>query len=130
MKRKIGLQKHLTFSFTLISILIMAISGSISYFFDSNLVRDLTVSNLNNQIKSIEAAIDITVKDGIEREHRLMDYWAPNTIPTILNDKTFLSEKGELQEHHELVDRIAKETRGLLPCLQTLPKGSCGFRPV
>lgn len=109
MGKKLGLQQHLTVSFTAIAVLCMATSGLFSFYFASQIVRDLTVSNLNTQINSIESTIDISINDGIARENRMLDYWAKYAAARInLNEKAFTAD-GRKQDQHEFVDRIGNE---------------------
>ncbi len=104
MKLNWSFQKQLVFGFTLLSILSMGICGGVSYYFASHMVRDLTIRDLTNQIKSIGATIEVTTQEGIVLQNNVMDYWSKIVIPKVK------FETEGVQGGHQLVDQIARET--------------------
>lgn len=63
-----SLNKKLVINFLFVSALGMFLAGFLTYRYSYEKVYDLTISNLTNQLKSIEASIQISYNDNIIRQ--------------------------------------------------------------
>lgn len=77
MKTKISLKLQLILTFSIISLLITGIGAGVSFRFSSKILDDLTLDNLQNQLDSVESAIHVSIKDALERQEKLVEYWSP-----------------------------------------------------
>ncbi len=98
----IGFQKKLTFGFTAISLFSMATCGIVSYYFTASIVRDLTIHNLQDQLKGVESAILVSSADNLEHQEKLMDYWSKRVAGQIeFHDQELMPVTAENQVTHE-----------------------------
>lgn len=123
MSKNLGLQQRLTVSFTAIAVFSMTVCGLVSFYFSSNIVRTLTVENLNAQIHSIESTVDISIKEALGRENRTMDYWAKNAATKIAFNGNSFTVEGRNQDQHEFVDKIGAEIAGAVTVFAKTPEG-------
>lgn len=69
--KKLNLNKRLVLNFTIVAAIGMFLAGFLSYRYSYNEVYKLTIMDLTNRLKSIEASIQITYENNIERQKEL-----------------------------------------------------------
>ena len=144
MKSKLALQKRLIIQFSIISLVGLVTFGVISHQLFSRLVNDLIQQDVANRISGARAAIQISYDENLDRQKDLAKYLkgkfgsriAVDTENThkqeIINQVTreksstrapaVLIDGSEIKGH-ELVDRVATETRSKITIFAVVPEG-------
>lgn len=80
----------------------LGLAGFISFYFTSEIVKNLSVSNLTDRIRSTEAVIEVSYQEGMARENRSMDAWGEKIVRriTLSSDEPKIVQ-AENQETHE-----------------------------
>lgn len=104
-------QKKVFLGFSALSLLSMTVCGVVSYYFTSDLVKELTGQNLRGEVESIESAIQVSTADNEERQVKLISYWSAALLPRLVVDAA-------QAENAEVVNQVTQEkTRTDVPVL-------------
>ncbi|HAR43567.1 MAG TPA: hypothetical protein DCS07_13220 [Bdellovibrionales bacterium] len=144
MHSKLTLQKKLILQFSIISLAGLAVFGTISHQLFSRLVQDMIRQDVTNRIQGARSAIQISYEENLERQRDLSKYLKSrlenrisvdlkNTHPEeVVNQVTHakittvapsLMIDGKVLKDHQLVDRIAGETRSKVTFFSLIPEG-------
>lgn len=108
-------QKKLTLSFTVISVLSMAITGGVSYFFASDIVKKQAIFNLTKELEAVKGSIEIVAKDNAARIASQMSYWGPAITSqlSVKEDTGDMLLDGNSLKDHKAIDKVSKELGGV-----------------
>ncbi|MBC7464706.1 MAG: methyl-accepting chemotaxis protein [Bdellovibrio sp.] len=101
-KTQAGFQTKLSIGFSTIALFSMVVCGLTIYHFTSSIVQELSLNDLQNQIKAIEPIIQISYNDNLERQTKLINYWAKKVVASVeIRDDLVEKLAGENQVTHE-----------------------------
>jgi methyl-accepting chemotaxis protein len=100
--KQIGFRNKLIFGFSGISFLGLVVCGTVSYFFASGILTELTWRDLSNQLIGVESLINVTYQDNIERHRTLMGKWQPKVARQLRVDPRH-------SQSHTVEDQVSHE---------------------
>lgn len=84
-----NLKTSLILIYSIMSLIITGAGALISFRFSSKMLNDLTTENIQKQIEVADLAIQVSYKDNLTQQARLMSYWGP----IVMNNLVFSQER-------------------------------------
>jgi methyl-accepting chemotaxis protein len=104
--KKLSLKGRLVLNFIIIAAIGMLLAGLLSYRYSYDQVYELTIMNLESRLKSLEASIQISYDDNIERQKNLSLNIKSKVFTRLKVDQT----KGEIKKiENQITKEISEE---------------------